>query len=83
MTNTLTIEQVVEAFSRFSHDEQTAVFNSIRCMIPDDAWLDRRTVQDDPTGIDPVETYEAIDRSFAEGWNHPSMCDYDNYPETK
>ena len=31
----------------------------------------------------PRDTYAAIDRVFAEGWNDPRMDDYDRYEELK
>jgi len=31
----------------------------------------------------PREAYPAVDRAFAEGWDHPKMNDYDRYEELK
>jgi hypothetical protein len=31
----------------------------------------------------PPDTYPAIDRAFAEGWDGPKMDDYDRYDELK
>ncbi len=33
--------------------------------------------------IQPRDTYPAVDRAFAEGWNDPRMDDYDRYEELK
>lgn len=30
-----------------------------------------------------ADAYPALDRSFAENWNHPSMDDYNRYEEMK
>jgi hypothetical protein len=74
MTEPITVDQVVEAFARFSLDERYAVLESIQSLIP---------ALDADGSINPRETYQAVDRAFADGWSHPLMNDYDNYPVTK
>lgn len=33
--------------------------------------------------VGPTDTYPALDRVFAEGWDDPSMDDYDRYEDVK
>jgi hypothetical protein len=33
--------------------------------------------------INPRETYPAVDRAFAAGWDDRKMADYDNYEQNK
>lgn len=33
--------------------------------------------------IEPRDSYAAIDRAFAPGWDDPKMADYDNYEQNK
>jgi hypothetical protein len=33
--------------------------------------------------LDPRDTYPAVDRAFAPGWDQPEMADYDNYEQHK
>jgi hypothetical protein len=35
------------------------------------------------TDFHAAETYPALDRAFADGWNDPKMDDYDRYEELK
>ncbi len=34
-------------------------------------------------GFHPSDAYGAVDRAFAEGWDDPTMNDYDHYEERK
>ncbi|TSC57486.1 MAG: hypothetical protein Greene041619_1112 [Candidatus Peregrinibacteria bacterium Greene0416_19] len=45
--------------------------------------LVRAEIHDQPAAPDTRDAYALIDESFAEGWNNPTMAEYDQYESHK
>lgn len=80
---TLTVEQLRAIAANPSEpiriaDPETKKIYVLLC--EDDFNRVKRVLDQD---LQPRDTYEAIDRAFAAGWNDPKMDDYDRYEEVK
>ena len=53
--------------------------NQLYVLLREDVFERLKAFLDDS----PQAAYEAIDRTFAEGWNDPQMDDYDRYEELR
>ena len=57
------------------------VTNTEYVLLRADHYQRLRTLIDDDFHVS--DAYAAIDETFAEGWNHPKMSDYDHYEDFK